>query len=157
VNGTYVPPGGPPQRGPSRELYGRMGRGNIFRMLEAVYAELEKSELRPMFPDDMKMASRRSALFFVGIMGGPPLYNELIGPPRMRQRHLPFRIDEHARQVWLGCFRKAMENAEAEFGFPPEHLPDFLAFLEAFSGWMVNTRGGPSDQPPSIQPESPSA
>ena len=135
----YVPPCGPPQNGPSRELYGAMGRENIIRMMEAVYIELEKSELRPMFPGDMKAAAHRSALFFVTVMGGPPLYAELVGPPRMRQRHLPFQIDEQARHVWLGCFKKALENAENEFNFPPEHFPGFIRFLEEFSAWMVNS------------------
>ena len=139
MTGTYVPPGGPPQKGPSRELYGAMGRDNIFRMLEAVYAELEQSEIRPMFPDDMRAASQRSALFFVGVMGGPPLYAELVGPPRMRQRHLPFRIDEPARQIWLDCFKKVLERPE-DFAMPPAEVPGFIDFLEAFSAWMVNTR-----------------
>lgn len=135
----YVPPGGPPQIGAPHELYEIMGRENIFSMLEAVYAELEKSELRPMFPEDMKAASQRSALFFVGVMGGPPLYADLIGRPRMRQRHLAFEIDEHARQVWLGCFKKVLERSQ-DYAFPAEFLPGFLQFLEAFSAWMVNTK-----------------
>lgn len=115
-----------------------MGRDNIFRLLEEVYNNLEISELRPMFPDDMRAASQRSALFFVGLLGGPPLYAELIGPPRMRQRHLPFRIDEPARQVWMQCFRKALEQSE-EFGMPADEVPGFVEFLDAFSAWMVNT------------------
>ena len=108
-------------------------------MMRAVYVELERSELRPMFPSDMDEASRRSAAFFCQILGGPPFYSELYGPPMMRRRHLPFAIDEHARQVWLGCFRAVLERAE-EYDFPPEHLAGFTAFLEGFSGWMVNRR-----------------
>ncbi len=137
---VFVPPGGPPQSGPSREIYGRMGEAAVFRMLEDFYAELERSEIRGMFPPDMVEASRRSAAFFVGLLGGPPLYAQRHGPPRMRARHLPFRIDEEARKVWLSCFRRTLEDAPAKYGFPREHLPGFIAFLEAFSAWMVNTR-----------------
>ena len=137
---VYVPPGGPPEQGPSRLIYERLGQANIFRMMKDFYVELEKSEVRHLFPDDMVLASQRSAAFFVGLLGGPPLYQERYGNPMMRARHLPFAIDERARQIWLECFRRTLDGAEFKYGFPPEHLPGFLRFLDEFSAWMVNTR-----------------
>src|SRR5579872_7038563 len=100
----FVPPGGPPQSGPSREIYALMGEANIFKMLSDFYQELEKSTIRSLFPPDMEEASQKSAMFFVTLLGGPALYAEKYGPPRMRARHIPFEIDEAARQVWLSCF-----------------------------------------------------
>jgi hemoglobin len=91
-----------------------------------------------MFPEDLRGASRKSALFFIQLLGGPPRYSQEHGPPMLRARHLPFAIDEGARQVWLGCFFKTLEGAETRYGFPPEHLEGFKGFLDAFSGWMVN-------------------
>jgi len=135
----HTPPEGPPQGpGPSRDIYPLMGEGNIFRMLSDFYQELEKSEIRGLFPPDMEAASRKSALFFVGLLGGPPLYAQTYGPPRMRARHLPFEIDESARQVWLDCFNRILSDAPAKYGFPSEHLEGFKKFLENFSAWMVN-------------------
>lgn len=135
----YTPPGGPPQGpGPSREIYAVMGEDNVFRMMSDFYKELERSTIRNLFPDDMDAASKKSAMFFVTLLGGPPLYIEKYGPPRMRARHLPFEIDEPARQVWLACFRKTLEHADEKYGFPPEHLDGFVRFLESFSAWMVN-------------------
>lgn len=137
---VYVPPGGPPPVGsPSQEIYARMGAENIVQMLEDFYRELERSWLRPMFADDMVAASRKSAAFFIGILGGPPLYHQLYGNPAMRARHMPFPIDEAARQEWLRCFDVVLADAPARYDFPPEHLPGFRAFLDGFSGWMVNT------------------
>ena len=124
---------------PSKEIYLVMGEANIFKMLEDVYSELEQSTIRQMFPKDMVEASRRSAAFFVGLLGGPPLYHMRYGPPRMRARHLPFRIDEKARREWLACFERVLENAVEVYNFPEEHLEGFRAFLVGFSGWMVNT------------------
>src|SRR5260221_582326 len=118
----HVPPQGPPQEGPSREIFGLMGEDNIFKMLKDFYLELEKSPLRPLFPSDMVEASRKSAMFFVGLLGGPPLYAREFGPPRMRARHLPFEIDESARQVWLSCFDKVLAQGGREYGFPARHL-----------------------------------
>lgn len=136
----YTPPGGPPRvQAPSREIYAVMGEENIFKMLEDFYLELEKSAIRDLFPEDMVAASRKSGAFFVGLLGGPPLYHQRYGPPMMRARHLPFIIDEAARQEWLACFDRVLANAEADYNFPAEHLAGFRAFLDGFSQWMVNT------------------
>jgi hemoglobin len=115
-----------------------MGETNIFKMMSDLYKELEKSEVRNLFPADMEEASKKSALFFVTLLGGPPLYLQKFGSPRMRARHLPFEIDERARQVWLGCFDKVLEGAEMKYHFPPQHLEGFREFLKSFSAWMVN-------------------
>ena len=107
-------------------------------MLSDFYQELEKSEIRSLFPPDMEEASQKSALFFVTLLGGPPLYAQTYGPPRMRARHLPFEIDEAARKVWLDCFDRVLKNADSKYHFPPEHLEGFKKFLSDFSAWMVN-------------------
>lgn len=137
----YVPPGGPPRvAGPSPEIYARMGEANIFAMLADFYRELEQSSLRAMFPADMEAASQKSAAFFVGLLGGPPLYHQRYGNPAMRARHLPFVIDEAARQEWLACFDQVLARAVADYNFPAEHLAGFRNFLNGFSSWMVNSR-----------------
>lgn len=124
---------------PSREIYARMGEENIFLMLSDFYRELENSEIRHLFPQNMEKASQKSAKFFVGLMGGPPLYHEQYGNPMMRARHLPFKITERARQIWLNCFLQVLEQAEVTYNFPNEHIEGFKKFLDGFSKWMVNT------------------
>ena len=136
---VYTPPGGPPQGpGPDSRIYRLMGEENIFRMMSDFYKQLEKSEIRHLFPADMEEASKKSALFFVTVLGGPPLYFEKYGPPRMRARHLPFEIDEAARQVWLACFETTLEGADSKYQFPMQYLESFKQFLKSFSAWMVN-------------------
>lgn len=143
----YVPPEGPPQGGrPNPEIFAKMGQDNIFAMLADFYTALEKSEIRSLFPADMQAASKKSAAFFVFLLGGPPLYQQQYGPPMMRQRHMPFKIDEHARQVWMECFRQTMVDADKKYAFPMEHSEDFFRFLESFSRWMVNSASS-SDTP----------
>jgi hemoglobin len=135
----YTPPSGPPQGpGPNSAIYRIMGEANIFRMMLDFYKELEKSEVRPLFPADMEEASEKSAAFFISILGGPPLYAQRYGPPRMRARHIAFEIDQHARQIWLGCFDRVLEGADAKYQFPMEHMEGFKDFLKSFSAWMVN-------------------
>lgn len=136
----FIPPGGPPQEPiPSKAIYGKMGRENIFRMCRDFYRELEKSSIRYLFDEDMENASKRIAAFFVQIFGGPPVFNELYGPPVMRSRHLKFNINEEMRQVWLSCFYRTLEHADA-YAFPPEHLEEFKGFLDVFSAWMVSRK-----------------
>lgn len=137
----YVPPGGPPRVAPpSREIYAAMGEAGIWQMITDFYAELAQSAIRDMFPRELDESVNRSAAFFVGLLGGPPLYHQRYGNPMMRARHMPFAINEAARQEWLACFERVLADATARYGFPAEHLPGFHHFLVAFSGWMVNRR-----------------
>ncbi len=136
---VYVPPGGPPNDiAPSREIFAVMGEEAIYRMCADFYAEIATSSIRGMFPADLPAASRKIAAFLVGLLGGPPRYREQYGEPMMRARHLKFPIDEAARQAWLGCFYRVLEDAPARYGFPEAHLPGFIRFLDGFSAWMVN-------------------
>ena len=140
MNEVYTPSGGPPEGiAPSRDIHGVMGTDQVFAMIRDLYRELEESSVRHLFPPDMEEASKRSAAFFVQLLGGPPVYNTLYGQPAMRARHLPFAIDEDARQVWVGCFHKVLEHPET-YDFPQKHLEGFLNFLDQFSRWMVNRK-----------------
>ncbi len=135
----YVPPGGPPRvNPPSREIYELMGEANIYLMIADFYGELEQSPIRHMFPEDMEQASTKSAAFFIGMFGGPPIYHMKYGNPMMRARHMPFPIDEAARQVWLHCFDRTLARSVEKYDFPEEYLAGFRDFLVAFSSWMVN-------------------
>jgi hemoglobin len=129
--------GGPPQGpGPSREIFVKMGEEGIRALLRDFYQELGRSSIAGMFPEDLVKAADKSADFFVFLCGGPPLYHDKHGPPMMRKRHMPFRIDEAARQEWLACFRRTLDRTP---GFPLEHRDGFEIFLDGFSAWMVNT------------------
>lgn len=146
----YTPPGGPGQvERPSPEIYAALGEDGVFQMLSDFYGLLGESAASHLFPDTtegLQIASERSAAFFVQLLGGPPLFIERYGPPRMRMRHFPFEIDEAARLVWLGCFGTVLKDAEQSYGFPAEHLPGFKSFLDDFSAWMVNVSASTTTQ-----------
>jgi hemoglobin len=136
---TFVPPVNPQQiPSPSREIFAAMGQENITRMIEDFYGELETSSIRGMFPRDLRASATKSAAFFVGLLGGPPLYHQRYGNPMMRARHLPFPINRANRDEWLACFERVLENAPERYSFPPEHLEGFREFLRGFSLWMMN-------------------
>ena len=138
----FVPPIDPRSIAtPSHEIYDVMGEANVYRLLEDFYRELEQSslQLRGMFPADMIAASRKSAAFFVGLLGGPPQYHQRYGNPMMRARHMPFPITQAARDEWLACFERVLADAPTKYAFPAQHLADFKSFLHGFSLWMMNT------------------
>ena len=138
----YIPPSGPPKtKLPSPEIYKGMGKTGIYEMIADFYRLLARSEIRSMFPDDetaLIQASEKSAAFFVQICGGPPIYNEQHGAPRLRARHLQFDIGPHEKKVWLKCFMRILDTAPEKYGFPETHLDGFREWLTAFAGWMVN-------------------
>lgn len=142
----YTPPQGPPQGPPpDPAIYRALGVEGMTRLLQDFYLQLGRSPIAALFPQGetaLREAGEKSALFFVGVCGGPPLYAQAYGPPRMRARHLPFSIDAAARQHWLDCWEPVLARAPQELGFPEAALPGFRLFLQNFSAWMVNV--GPS-------------
>lgn len=143
--GPYIPLQGPYQGPPpDPSIWAALGEEGLTRLLQDFYLELGRSPIAAMFPQGeaaLREAGARSAWFFAGVCGGPPLFAQRVGPPRMRARHLAFRIDAQARRHWLDCWEPVLAQAPRRYGFPEAALPGFRAFLEGFSAWMVNTAG----------------
>jgi hemoglobin len=66
--------------------------------------------IRKMHPRDLSGSRQKLFDFLSGWMGGPPLYVEKHGPPMLRRRHLPFPIDDTARDQWLMCMKLALAD-----------------------------------------------
>jgi len=139
----YTPPSGPPQAS-APALFHRMGESALYQLSDRCYTLLGQSAISDMFPggEALQAAARKQAEFFIGILGGPPLYLQKHGPPRMRARHFPFPIGEAARQEWLRCFRAALGDG-AVYGLTPSENAALLDWVESFSAWMVNQEPNP--------------
>ncbi|SMC24949.1 hemoglobin [Andreprevotia lacus DSM 23236] len=61
--------------------------------------------------------------FLSGWMGGPPLFVEKYGHPRLRARHMPFSIGEAERDQWLHCMFRAMDEIPMDSALY-EHLQE---------------------------------
>ncbi len=68
--------------------------------------------LRDMHQADLTSAREKLFMFLAGWTGGPQLYVERYGHPMLRARHMPFAIDESARDQWMYCIIKAMHQLE---------------------------------------------
>jgi hemoglobin len=49
-------------------------------------------------------------MFLSGWLGGPPLYIDTFGHPRLRARHKPFSVGISERDQWMACMVRAMEE-----------------------------------------------
>jgi hemoglobin len=60
---------------------------------------------------DFEESAKKLKSFLSGWLGGPQLYLETYGHPRLRMRHFPFSIGEEEASEWLYCMRKALARS----------------------------------------------
>ncbi len=85
-------------------IYAQIGEEGFARLVTAFYKQVPADDiLGPMYPaDDLPGAEERLRDFLVGRFGGPQRYIESRGHPRLRMRHMPFKLDQ-ARARSLGA------------------------------------------------------
>ena len=76
----------------------------------------EARTIRELHANNLRSSREKLFLFLSGWLGGPPLYAERYGHPRLRKRHLPFAIGEAERDQWMRCMRQAMVDVGVEDG-----------------------------------------
>lgn len=90
------------------------GEDAVRRLVDRFYDVMdtlpEVAEVRAMHPKDLRGSRLKLFWFLSGWLGGPQLYVERYGHPRLRRRHFPFAIDESARDQWMRCMRQALEE-----------------------------------------------
>ncbi len=95
-----------------RMVGGEQGiRKIVDRFYELMDTLPEASAIRALHPADLSNAKSRLFMFLSGWLGGPPLYEERFGHPRLRQKHLPFPIGEAERDAWMLCMTQALEDS----------------------------------------------
>lgn len=77
----------------------------------------EASGVRAMHVADMSAAHDKLFKFLSGWLGGPDLFIQEYGHPRLRQRHFPFAIDAAARDQWMLCMNKALHEVSMDVNF----------------------------------------
>ncbi|WP_395294072.1 globin [Kitasatospora hibisci] len=115
------------------------GEPTFRRLVHRFYQGVAEDELlRPMYPEeDLGPAEERLALFLMQYWGGPRTYSEERGHPRLRMRHVPFRVDRAAHDAWLRHMRTAVD----ELALPAEAERQLWEYLTYAAASMVNTEG----------------
>ncbi|MCH2160683.1 MAG: group II truncated hemoglobin [Phycisphaerales bacterium] len=114
--------------GPDRLPYDELGGADrVDALAEAFYDEMDRNPafemVRKLHPESLEESREKFRLFLSGWLGGPDLYVQKHGHPRLRMRHAPFPIGEAERDQWLACMAAAMDHLEIE--------GDIRAFLDA--------------------------
>lgn len=104
---------------PEVTLYETLGgEAGVGHLCDRFYALMDTAPqfagIRAMHPADLKESRDKLFMFLSGWLGGPDLFVEKFGHPRLRARHLPFAIGGGERDQWVACMALAMEDAGIE-------------------------------------------
>lgn len=97
----------------------------------------EAAGIRAMHEIDLTHTKQVLVKFLMEWMGGPKVYSEERGHPRLRQKHMSFPIGEKERDAWMLCMRCAMEDV---VGDATLRLQLEQAFMKT-ADFIVNNRG----------------
>ena len=81
-------------------------------------------------------------MFLKGWTGGPDVYAQAYGHPRLKSRHFPFRVGTVERDQWMAYFIQSLH----ELNIAPEIQAEILPPIYGLAEWMRN-------QPDSIEGE----
>lgn len=83
---------------------------------------------------DIRESAEKLKYFLSGWTGGPQLYLEKIGHPKLRMRHFPFKIGPKEADQWLYCMRKALAKSPIEAGLQEHLMVAFKNVTDMLSG-----------------------
>lgn len=129
-----------PEPSTPTSLYQQLGGENAVRnMAERFYDIMESdpaaADLLAIHPQPMTQIRAKFYEFLSGWLGGPPLFEEKYGHPRLRARHLPFRIDTKLRDQWLYCMYQVLDEQVQE----PLLKMQLRSQFTALAHHMINT------------------
>jgi len=114
------------------------GEARVRALVERFYdlMELEPAftELRAAHGPSLDSARDKLFWFLCGWLGGPDHYIERFGHPRLRARHLPFKIGIAERDQWVACMGMAMQDVALDPALQQRLLESFMGTAD----WMRN-------------------
>lgn len=112
------------------------GEETFIRLTRRFYEQVgADAEFRAMYPEeDLGPAEERLRRFLEQYWGGPTTYSERRGHPRLRMRHVPFRITVKERDTWLRYMKVALD----ELQLPAEFHDEMWDYFQRAADAMVN-------------------
>jgi len=89
-------------------------RALVERFYDVMDSDPKAIGIRALHQPDLTEAREKLFMFLTGWTGGPQLYIERYGHPRLRARHLPFAIGSSERDQWMYCMIRAMHDIGVE-------------------------------------------
>jgi len=113
------------------------GRATFEKLVTEFYRGVaDDPVLKPMYPEeDLGPATERLTMFLEQYWGGPGTYGEQRGHPRLRMRHVAFKVNPDARDRWLAHMRTAIDTLDLS----PLHEATLWDYLQRAAHSLVNT------------------
>jgi len=86
----------------------------VERFYDLIDSAPEAAQIRALHPKSLKQSRGKFFMFLSGWSGGPALYVEKYGHPRLRMRHVPFSIGAVERDQWLWCMNKSLDEMQLD-------------------------------------------
>jgi hemoglobin len=112
-------------------------RAVVDRFYDLMDLEPQYRELRAAHGTELQRARDNLFWFLCGWLGGPQHYTDRFGHPRLRMRHMPFKIGILERDQWIAC----MDQAMAEQGVDEKLRARLRESFFQTADWMRNTPG----------------
>lgn len=109
----------------------------VDRFYDLMDLEPEFADIRAMHPTTLDGSRDKLYWFLCGWMGGPDMYIERFGHPRLRARHLPYAIASKERDQWLKCMALAMQDIGMAESLQERLMHSFYQTAD----WMRNQAG----------------
>ena len=114
------------------------GADTVDALVERFYAEMDSTPqaqgVRAMHGENLGAVKFVLKRYLEEWLGGPKLYSQSRGHPRLRMRHLPFAIGPPEREAWFRHMTAAVELMK--FDAPVRDA--LIEYFEAASRAMIN-------------------
>ena len=122
----------------TESFYDQVGGHETFgKLAREFYAGVAGDpELRALYPEnDLGPAEMRFRMFLEQYWGGPTTYSQERGHPRLRMRHVPFKVTIAQRDRWLTHIMAAVDSLD----LGPENDLILREYLDQAAQSMVNS------------------
>ena len=117
-------------------IYQLLGEEKLTAIVAGLYRRVPHDDvLAPLYPkDDLAGAEHRLRTFLTYRFGGPPDYLRERGHPRLRMRHMPFVVDQRARDRWMQLMMASVDEQHVS----AEHRAYLERFLGDIATFLIN-------------------
>lgn len=119
--------------------YERLGGEAGVRALADTFYDImetapEAKELLAIHPKPLSGIRQRFYEYLSGWLGGPPLFEQQYGHPRLRARHLPYPVTPALRDQWMFCMNSAVQRTVSD----PRLQKSLLSAFSDLATHMIN-------------------
>lgn len=137
-----IPHSTPYSTPPATTSYKALGGAPAVRRLVDRFYQLmdelpEAYTVRRLHPESLTGSADSLFDFLSGWFGGPPLYSQKKGHPRLRMRHRAYAIGTVERDEWMLCMTQALSEQVADTALREALIQTFAAMADH----LVNTGG----------------